>query len=289
MASNRKVSPKAAARALPSKDEVLAFIRGAKGKVGNREIARAFGLKGSDRIEMKRLLREMTDEGKLLGNRKALKQPGHLPPVAVMEVVARDDEGELIAEPVVWETEDGPRPRALILISADRKRTSDLALSLGDRILARISRLSTPDVFGYRYECSPIKKLPREKRRQLGIFRTHAHGGGVIEPVDRRELKTWPVRAGNGGSAGNGDLVRFDILARTARACRKHASWRPSANPDDQRQISLIAVHTHGLRDEFPAPVLGELADLPAPDLDKRTGFARPAASDHRSRRCARP
>jgi ribonuclease R len=271
VASNRKVSPKAAARALPSKDEVLAFIRGAKGKVGNREIARAFGLKGSDRIEMKRLLREMTDEGKLLGNRKALKQPGHLPPVAVMEVVARDDEGELIAEPVVWETEDGPRPRALILISADRKRTSDLALSLGDRILARISRLSTPDVFGYRYECSPIKKLPREKRRQLGIFRTHAHGGGVIEPVDRRELKTWPVRAGNGGSAGNGDLVRFDILRAHRQGVPEARVVETLGNPDDQRQISLIAVHTHGLRDEFPAPVLGELADLPAPDLDKRT------------------
>jgi ribonuclease R len=188
-----------------------------------------------------------------------------------MEVVARDDEGELIAEPVVWETEDGPRPRALILISADRKRTSDLALSLGDRILARISRLSTPDVFGYRYECSPIKKLPREKRRQLGIFRTHAHGGGVIEPVDRRELKTWPVRAGNGGSAGNGDLVRFDILRAHRQGVPEARVVETLGNPDDQRQISLIAVHTHGLRDEFPAPVLGELADLPAPDLDKRT------------------
>ena len=80
VASNRKASPKAAARALPSKDEILAFIRGAKGKVGNREIARAFGLKGSDRIEMKRLLREMTDEGKLARQSQGLEAAG--PPAA---------------------------------------------------------------------------------------------------------------------------------------------------------------------------------------------------------------
>ena len=289
VASNRKASPKAAARALPSKDEVLAFIRGAKGKVGNREIARAFGLKGSDRIEMKRLLREMTDEGKLLGNRKALKQPGHLPPVAVMEVVARDDEGELIAEPVVWETEDGPRPRALILTSADRKRTSDLALSIGDRILARVSRLGTPDVFGYRYECSPIKKLPREKRRQLGIFRAHAHGGGMIEPVDRRELKAWPVRAGNDGSAGNGDLVRFDILRAHRQGVPEARIVEALGNPDDQRQISLIAVHAHGLRDEFPAAGLARACRPACARSRQAHRPARPAASDHRSRRCARP
>jgi ribonuclease R len=271
VASNRKASPKAAPRALPTKDAILEFIRGAKGKVGNREIARAFGLKGSDRIAMKQLLREMTDEGKLLGNRKALKQPGRLPPVAVMEVVACDDEGELIAEPVVWETEDGPRPRALILASADRKRTSDLALSIGDRILARISRLGTPDVFGYRYECAPIKKLPRERRRQLGIFRTHARGGGMIEPVDRRELKAWPVRGGNEGGAASGDLVRFDVVRTHRQGVPEARIVEALGNPDDQRQISLIAIHAHGLRDEFPEPVLRELADLPTADLDKRT------------------
>lgn len=129
MASNRKASPKAAGpRTLPTKDDILAFVRSAKGRVGNREIARAFGLKGGNRIEMKRLLQEMTAEGQLLGNRKTLKQPGHLPPVTVMEIVARDDEGDLVAEPVAWETEDGPRPRAVVLASNDRKRTSDLAL-----------------------------------------------------------------------------------------------------------------------------------------------------------------
>jgi ribonuclease R len=188
-----------------------------------------------------------------------------------MEVVARDDEGELVAEPVIWDPEDGSRPRALVLGSSDRKRSADLALSIGDRILARVSQLKLDDVFGYRYECTPIKKLPRERRRQLGIFRAHPKGGGLIEPVDRRELKAWPVRSGNEGEARNGDLVRFDIARTHRQGVPEARIVEALGNPDDQRRISLIAVHAHGLRDEFPEPVLRELDALPPVDRSKRT------------------
>jgi ribonuclease R len=262
---------KGPAKGLPSKDDITEFIKGAKGRIGHREIARAFGLKGGDRIEMKRLVGEMTAEGTLLGNRKGLRRTGHMPPVAVMEVVARDDEGELVAEPVVWDSEDGNRPRALVLRSSDRRRSADLALSIGDRILARVTQLKLDDVFGYRYECTPIKKLPRERRRQLGIFRAHPKGGGLIEPVDRRELKAWPVRAGNEGEAENGDLVRFDIARPHRQGVPEARIVEALGNPDDQRRVSLIAVHAHGLRDEFPEPVLRELDALPPVDRSKRT------------------
>ena len=79
-------------------------------KPGKREIARAFSVKGSDRIALKQLLAEMADEGLLAGNRKGFKEPGTLPPVAVLEIVARDDDGELIGEPAVWDAERGRAP-----------------------------------------------------------------------------------------------------------------------------------------------------------------------------------
>ena len=43
----------------PSKEELVAFIGTQTGKVGTREIARAFGLKNADRAELKRMLREL--------------------------------------------------------------------------------------------------------------------------------------------------------------------------------------------------------------------------------------
>ena len=45
----KRKEPRPAA-ALPSKEEILEFVRGANGKVGKREIARAFRVKGGDRL-----------------------------------------------------------------------------------------------------------------------------------------------------------------------------------------------------------------------------------------------
>ncbi|MEX0852958.1 MAG: hypothetical protein WD036_06720, partial [Bauldia sp.] len=53
----------------PSREEVLAFIGESPGKVGKREIARAFNLRGQDKIPLKRLLTELKAEG-LLGSGK---------------------------------------------------------------------------------------------------------------------------------------------------------------------------------------------------------------------------
>ena len=90
-------NPKKPARpGLPSKEDILEYVRGAGVKAGKREIARAFAVKGGDRVALKQRLAEMADEGLLSGNRKGFKERGKLPPVAVLEIVARDADGELV-------------------------------------------------------------------------------------------------------------------------------------------------------------------------------------------------
>jgi ribonuclease R len=264
--------PKEARRTgLPTKDEILEFIKNARVTPGKREISRAFSVRGGDRVALKNLLNEMAEEGLLSGNRKGFKERGKMPPVAVLEIVARDADGELIGEPAVWDASEGERPRVLVLAGRGSARAGDPALGQGDRILARITRLEDVDVSGYRYEAQPIKRLPKEKRRQLGIFRTRARGGGIIDPVDRKELKEWPIAPGDEGDARDGDLVRYD-LARSGRLGVPQARVVETlGNPQDQRQISLIAVHAHGIPDEFPAAVLAELEKLEPPTLAGRT------------------
>src|SRR5262249_7586639 len=118
----------------PSKDDLLAFIRQAPGKIGTREIARAFGLKNADRAALKRVLRELTDEGAIERRRKKLHQPGRL---VLTDVTARDTDGELIALPTEWdEAEHGPAPKIRVRIPR-RARPSEVA-GVGDRALLRI-------------------------------------------------------------------------------------------------------------------------------------------------------
>ncbi|MBS0242833.1 MAG: ribonuclease R [Proteobacteria bacterium] len=281
MRKPEKSRPKAAAKAptrkpgeLPSREEILRFLETAQGKVGKREIAKAFGIKGGDRIELKARLAEMSADGELVGNRKAMKRHGQVPPVAVLEIIDRDDDGELVAEPVAWEDDAGVKPRILVLSQKGRKRDADMELGKGDRLLARITRLDGTDA-AFSYEAEPIKRLPREKRRLLGIFRKHARGGGAIDPIDRRDLKTWPVRDGGEGEAKDGDLVRFDIISRHRGGVPEARVAETLGNPKDERQISLIAVHALGLPDEFPAAVLREADELPNLTRDGRVDLTK--------------
>ena len=273
--SKRAASPNGSGRprnGVPTKQEILEFIAGSQEKVGKREISKAFSIKGGERRELKDLLNEMAAEGLLVGNRKDFRQPGHLPPVTVLEVKEIDAEGDLVAEPVTWNIDEGPRPRAIVLDSRTGRldssnRGDTLPPGPGDRILAKLTRLDEPSPAGALYEADRRPRLPREKRRMLGIYRDRGSRGGSIDPIDRKALKEWTVTRGDDGGAKDGDLVRFD----TVRSGHRHTTARVDevlGNPDAQQKISLIAIHAHGLPDEFPEPVLDELGGLKPPTLE---------------------
>lgn len=261
---------------LPSREELLRFMAEADGKVGKREIARAFGIRGEDRTELKRLIAELSREGAITGNRKALKQRGGLPAVAVLEVVARDAEGDLVAEPATW-NEPGERPRARIRPHDTVRTVLPSDLGIGDRILARISPVDAEDADAgeagtLQYIAEPIRKLPREKARLLGIYRKDRKGGGGhVLPIDRKQLRDWKVEANDAGDAADGDLVRFDIAIRGRHAAPGARIVESLGNPRDQRKISLIAIHAHGLPETFPDAVEREAHALPEAGRDGRT------------------
>jgi ribonuclease R len=250
---------------LPSRQEILDFLQTASREAGKREIARAFGIKGGDRIALKALLRDMADDGLIAGSRRKLTRPGVLPSVTVVEIVARDADGEFVARPGTWDEEHGAAPR---IIMAESKREAGPVAGIGDRVLARITPLG-PDA-DYPYQARTIKRLARATQRMLGIFRSLPGGTGVIDPVDRKQLKEWPVTRGNTGDAENGELVRFELArggrygVQTARVIER------LGNPAAQQMTSLIAVHAHGIPDTFPEAALAEAEAAKEPDLKRR-------------------
>ncbi|MBI1384407.1 MAG: ribonuclease R [Rhizobiales bacterium] len=112
------------------------------------------------------------------------------------------------------------------------------------------------------YVAHPIKRLQRLDRRLLGIFRANARGGEIM-PVDRKQLRTWPVERGDTAGASDGDLVRFTIGARTRGGYERARIAETLGNPEAQQQVSLIAIHAHGIPEDFPAPAFAELERLP--------------------------
>ncbi len=253
----------------PTTEQVLEFIRTSDEKVGKREIARAFGITGDGRVKLKHMLGELSREGKLSGNRREIRESGSLPPVGVVEVIARDDDGELIAEPVVWDNDEAERPRLRLTVPSTLEGEAGPAIGIGDRVLASIAKIEDP-TDSIAFTGRAIKRLPREKRRLLGIYRANARGGGVIQPVDRSALREFTLQKGNEGAAKDGDLVRFD-LARAGRTAIPQARIVEAlGNPWDSRKISLIAIHAHGIPDDFPESVMTEAQALVPPTMEGR-------------------
>jgi ribonuclease R len=273
---------------MPSKDELLDWIRENPDAASKRDIARAFGVKGSDRVELKRLLRELEDDGMLARERKRMRPSGTLPPVTVLEVIGPDAQGDLAARPATWEGDD-PAPRVLI-----RPKKGDPGLGARDRVLAKLRRISDDD---YGYEARLIKKLESGARRMLGIYRAGPQGGRLV-PIDKRADREWTIPPGQTGGAEDGELVEAEGIGGPRLGLPKGRVLTRHGRPGDPRQVSLIAMVEHGIPYEFPDEVLAEAAKAkPVRGLARREDLRRlplitidPAdARDHDDAVCAIP
>ncbi|MCI4665671.1 MAG: ribonuclease R [Neomegalonema sp.] len=257
---------------LPSKEELLEYIRSQPEGVGKREIARAFQLSSAERIELKRMLREMQEEGDLEKGRGRFQKPGptvpELPPVTLLEIVEIDEDGDLLARPTSWSK--GPPPRIFV---APQKR-GEPALGVGDRFLGRLSARGAdrgPDgTANSAYEARLIKKIGRTAQRLLGVYREQGRGGR-LEPVDKGSAEECVVDAQDSGGARDGELVEAIIEPGKRFGLRKARIVERIGDADAPRAISLIAIREQGLPVEFPEEALAEAeAAEPLTELGER-------------------
>ena len=246
---------------LPTKAQILDWISANPTLTAKRDIAKAFGIKGAARIDLKRLLKELEAEGHLEKRKKTYRDPDRLPPVSVLQVTGPDADGDLFARPLEWQG-DGPEPVVLVL-----PRASDPALGEGDRILARMTLVQQAD---HAYEARLIRKIGSNPHRILGVFRAGSEGGRIV-PVDKGSDKEWLVTAGATGGAKDGELVEGEAVGPKARmGLPKARIINRLGDPSAPKAVSLIAIHQHGIPDAFPDDVIAE-ADAKKPvDLGDR-------------------
>jgi ribonuclease R len=244
--------------ARPSKDDVIAFIGQHPGKIGTREIARAFGMKNADRADLKRMLRELADEGRIERRRKKLHHPGTLPHVVLSDITARDADGELIALPTEWdEVEHGPAPKIRVRIPRHAARNE--VAGVGDRALLRVEETGDKGD-PIRHSGRVIKLIDRAKQRVLGIFRAAPGGGGRLVPIDKKQLgQELAIPPGAEADARDGDLVAVEAPARRSGYGLASARVRERLGSlQTERAVSLIAIHAHGIPHVFAPAALAE-------------------------------
>ena len=192
---------------VPTRDELLAFIRESATPVGKREIARAYGLKGDQRIELKELLRDLRDAGEIAaGPRQDLPRSRG----ADRHHRAGDRPGRRRRPPdrraAPPRRREG-RPAAAHRDRSARRRAARTAPAVGDRVLASLKRRGKNA-----YEARIIRRLGSGPKKILGLYEEPPgrDGLGLVTPTDRklrRELRR-PAgrqerRAGRATSSGS--------------------------------------------------------------------------------------
>ncbi|GAC1342249.1 MAG: ribonuclease R [Acetobacteraceae bacterium] len=251
-----------AAGAPPSRDQVRAFIAGAAGRVGKREIAREFGLGPEHKAELRAMLDELSGEGVIApaGHRR-FAAPGRLPDATVVRVTGTDPDGDAVARPVDWQG-DGPPP--IVLMHPERRDSP--ALAPGERVLARLIPIG-----GGKYEGRTIKRLSDEPGRILGVFEpAKSGGGGRVQPTDRRAKADWRVPPGEEDGAEAGEIVLATPLPHAGLGLKPARVVERLGRVGDARSVSLICIHTLEIPTEFSEEALAAAARARGVPLGKR-------------------
>jgi len=225
------------------KDRLLALLAEHPGAT-KRDLAKLAGLKGSDRIVLKRLLRELETEGVIAGRAKrGLTKTGELPEMAMLEITGVDDDGEVLARPLDWESSETP---PLIHVMPPKEGG---APGKGARILAKLERR------GDSYEARIVRRLETQTERIVGVVRETPHGLRVV-PVERKARGDYALDTHDAAGAKNNELVLCDLVGNRTNAKVRVAERIGSM--DSPKTISLIAIHAHGIPTVFPQDVLDQ-------------------------------
>jgi ribonuclease R len=257
---------------LPTVEAVRRFVSESSGRVGKREVARAFGLGPEHRAALRDLLREMGAAGEIApAGAKRFRAPGRLAEEMVVQVTGTDPEGDAIARPVGWE---GAGATPLVLMHPQGR--GQPALVPGERVLARLRRIGPG-----RYEGRMVKRLSDAPGQILGVFRPVPEPGdsraprrpeaGRLVPTDRRQKAEWSIPPGETMDAEPDEIVLAEPLPSLGYGLKPARVVEKLGRMGDARSVSLICIHTYDIPAEFPAAALAEAEAAGPVDLSGRT------------------
>ena len=150
----------------PNIEQIKTYINSTSKPVTRRDVARAFKIKGSDRIWLKKTLRELTGSGEVtLSQRRGFSVSSKtVPSVSIIEIIKVLEDGDLLGK--LKKTND-ETARIKILISY---KSGTPALQVGDHVLAKIQK-SGSDV----YNATVMRRIERKSSTAIGIITKTLH------------------------------------------------------------------------------------------------------------------
>ena len=252
------------------REVLMELIREKPDRLNKRDIAKALGIKGDDRRELRMELKAMVDAGVLTmsSEKKTYREAGAMPGVLVIVATKIDEHGDLVGEPENWKSDD-PAPQVIIREgrttgkkSKSRAGGSDGQVGVGDRALCRIKQQGEDTI------AAVIKKLGKGATRHMGVLYKGGRGWR-IKPIDKRNRDEFkPLKVAENITTDM--VVFFKSTGGKRDAYAKSAEIVEIVGPaNDPKSASIISLRAHEIPMGFSDEVLSEAADLKLPTLSK--------------------
>lgn len=260
--SNNELTPELVYRAIAE----------APSPVSKRDLARAFGLRDSAKIELKKILKDLQAEGRItqLPHKTyvPLEAPepkeGETPSVAILRVAEVTLDGDVLATAADDEKAEGLPARILL----EPAQHGHAAPAVDDRVLAQLKRRKDGTV-----TARVVRKLGSLRDRLVLGRAVKAGAAWWLQPVNRKERDDFMLAVPPEKAEGleHGSLVEAFVEEGKQLKRPRARLHMVIGHDDDPKAISLIALHEQGLRVTFPEPVIRETEGMEVPPLGNRT------------------
>ena len=236
---------------LPTKQDLLLWLKDNPNKASKREIAKAFGITGSYKIGLKKLILDLENEREASSKSNSESFISVIPSTVICIVKGPDKDGDIFLDLLDW-SEGEEIPKIFYF-----ERSGSISVSVGDRILCELTKVEGKD---YHCEAKLIRRIPKinNSSKIVGVFRVSS-SGGTLEALSKRLNTIWTIPRNAVNGSVDGDIVEAEQTSPKSRfGMSKARVISILGKTDDSKAISLIAIHEHSIVNEFSKEALSE-------------------------------
>ncbi len=249
-----------------NRDSLLEALKGGTGRetgMTKRALARALGITGDARRELRQILSELTTDGTIVcDSKKVYTLANALPNVMVLDIERIDAHGDVIGVPLKWD-KDTPPPVIIIKQKTGRKNRGHRhsnQISVGERALCRL-KTTEQGMFA-----TVIKKLGGGPNQEVG-FVVKSGRGLRIRPAKKGSRYDYiPER---GSKINDLDIVLFELSNARHKGERIARIIKVLGNAKHGKAASLISLLEHNIPVGFSDKELADAKALKLPKVDK--------------------
>jgi len=236
---------------IPTKQDLLLWLKENPNKVSKREIAKAFSITGSYKIGLKKLILDLDNEREARSKSNSESFISVIPSTVICIVKGPDKDGDIFLDLLDW-SEGEEIPKIFYF-----ERSGSIPVSVGDRILCELTKVEGKD---YHYEAKLIRRISKTNNSSkiIGVFRVSS-SGGTLEALSKRLNTIWTIPRNAVNGSVDGDIVEAEQTSPKSRfGMSKARVISILGKTDDSKAISLIAIHEHSIVNEFSKEALSE-------------------------------